>query len=333
MFKLEQAVNSGALRFVVIDGSTVQEPGATATTYRLHIAIDLVNLSLRQVEVTTDKGSEHLGHYKLEEGDVVLVDRGYNSPKSLVPFLDRGGEVVLRYNPHSMNLYEADTEGGWAKIDWEKRLQPLQKQAGYVPAYLHHQGKRVQGYVHAIPLPPDKIVEARRKAKRRANKKGNSISEKALSLGEWVLIFTSLPPVLLNTETAAALYRVRWQVELVIKRLKSLLAVDQLRAHKGCQLAELYLQGKLLYAAVVEKVAQRRFASALMTMDGKRELTTWRLWRTVADDIRLALKACFPVDSRFDGDCLKSLKERKRKRQLQALPPPVLIWVQQCQSK
>lgn len=104
MFGLDKQVNSGSLRFIVIDGSTVQEPGATGTTYRLHIAIDLINLTLRQVEVTTDKVGESLDHYMLEEGDVVLLDRGYNQPKSLIPFLDRGGDIVLRYNGHSMNL-------------------------------------------------------------------------------------------------------------------------------------------------------------------------------------------------------------------------------------
>ncbi|MDQ5771052.1 hypothetical protein, partial [Thiothrix subterranea] len=76
----------------------MQEPAATATTYRLHIAIDLINLSLHQVEVTTDKEGENLDHYTLAAGDVVLIDRGYNQPKTLVPFIDRGGDVVLRYN-------------------------------------------------------------------------------------------------------------------------------------------------------------------------------------------------------------------------------------------
>lgn len=324
MFGLESVVSSGSLRFVVIDGSTVQEPGATATTYRMHIAIDLVNLSLRQVEVTTDKESERLGHYVLESGDVVLIDRGYNSPKSLVPFLERGGHVVLRYNPHGMNLYEENIQGERAKIDWESRLQTLGKQGGAVPVYLCYRNQRVRGYLHAIPLPDDKAAEVRRKMKRCASKKGHALSAKALGLGEWVLIFTSLPPERPNTATVAALYRVRWQVELVIKRLKSLLAVDQLRAHKGCQLAELYLQGKLLYAAVVEKIAQRRFPHALMGLDGPRELTAWRPWQMVADDIRHALKACFPRVDRFASDCIKSLKERPRKRKLQALPATVL---------
>ena len=36
----------GNLRFVVVDGSTVQGPGAQGTWYRLHRAIDLVRLHL-----------------------------------------------------------------------------------------------------------------------------------------------------------------------------------------------------------------------------------------------------------------------------------------------
>lgn len=40
---------SGHLRFVVVDGSTVQGPGADQTWYRLHIAVDLVKLHLIDV--------------------------------------------------------------------------------------------------------------------------------------------------------------------------------------------------------------------------------------------------------------------------------------------
>ncbi|SKA75389.1 Transposase DDE domain-containing protein [Thiothrix eikelboomii] len=149
-------VDSGKLRFIVIDGSTVQEPGATATTYRLHIAIDLINLSLHQVEVTTDKEGENLDHYTLAAGDVVLIDLGYNQPKTLVPFIDRGGDVVLRYNAHSMNLYEdgeGDDAGHLVKIDWYTRLRKLGKRPSGVPVWLCHGNKRIQGYLHAIPLP------------------------------------------------------------------------------------------------------------------------------------------------------------------------------------
>ena len=336
MFGLEKVVNSGSLRFIVIDGSTVQEPGATATTYRLHVAIDLINLSIRQIEVTTDKVGENLDHYQLDEGDVVLLDRGYNQPKTLVPFLDRGGDVILRYNAHSMNLYEIeaadDGKERMVKVDWESRLQTLDRQPGYFPVYLRHGNQRIEVFLHAMPLPPEKAAQARRQARERAKKNGRDPSEKALYLSEWVLVVTSLPPTLLGTEAIANLYRVRWQVELVIKRLKSLLQVDELRARKHSQLAELYLHGKLLYAAVTAKIAQQRWPQATRTMDAPRQITDWRLWRSVADDMKAGFKACFPRNSRFADDYLKSVTERPRKRTLQRLPTAVQQLIETCRT-
>ena len=96
-------------------------------------------------------------------------------------------------------------------------------------------------------------------------------------LSDWVLIFTSLPESSLDTKSIAELYRVRWQVELVIKRLKSLSDIDRLRARKDSKLADLYLHGKLLFAAVTQKIAQRRFGRAATTMVGDSSITHWRL--------------------------------------------------------
>jgi len=123
VFGLETVVASGKLRFVVIDGSSVQVPGAAGTSSRLHIAIDLVKLALLQVEVSTDKIGESLAHYSIGNGDVVIIDRGYNQPKSLVPFVDQGGDIVLRYNPHGMTL--CHQHDGMAKIDWGSALKKL----------------------------------------------------------------------------------------------------------------------------------------------------------------------------------------------------------------
>ncbi len=327
VFGLEKAVGSGSLRFIVIDGSTVQEPGATGTTYRLHVAIDLVNLTLHQVEVTTDKEGEHLDHYCLREGDIVLIDRGYNQPKTLVPFIDRGGDVVLRYNAHGMNLYSFDDV--MEKIDWQEQLKNLQGAAGVIPVYLCHRGKRIEGYVHAIPLPEKEAAEARRKARERARNKGRNASRKVLYLSGWVLIFTSLPLEVLDTQTAASLYRVRWQVELAIKRMKSLLDIDRLRAFKDSPLAELYLYGKLLYAAVVEKITNRRFSRAMTGMVMDRKLTPWRPWNLINEAVRAAIIACFEHKKRYELDAIKSMSERPRKRKLQTLPEAIFGLINQ----
>jgi hypothetical protein len=72
--------------------------------------------------------------------------------------------------------------------------------------------KRLDGYVHALPLSPDKATEARRRAQQRARKKGRQASKTTLFLSGWVLIVTRLPIAVLDTAAMAALHQLRWPV-------------------------------------------------------------------------------------------------------------------------
>ncbi len=65
------------LRFVVIDASSIQAPGATGTDHRLHIAMDLLSLQFVEVLVTDVHTGETLKHFTLRRGDVAVTDRGY----------------------------------------------------------------------------------------------------------------------------------------------------------------------------------------------------------------------------------------------------------------
>lgn len=116
---------------------------------------------------------------------------------------------------------------------------------------------RVRGYLQACRLPPDRAEVARRRLRRTAQKKGRTVKQATLYLAGWVVVFTSLAPTVLATQTVLALYRLRWQVELAIKRWKSLLDVDCLRAKEGSTLAQVWLHGKLLYALLLERRARR----------------------------------------------------------------------------
>ena len=318
----------GGLRFVVVDGSTVQGPGASGTWYRLHIAVDLVRLHLIHVEVTDKHQGEHLGHYPLQAGDVVLIDRAYNQAQRLIEQADQGVSVVLRYNPHSLNVY--DVTG--AKIDWYEQLKGTLETEQCVPVQVRAQGQYIEGYVHACRLPPAQAAEARRRVRAKAKKKGRCVQRRTLVLAEWVLIFTTLPPALLPTATLAALYRVRWQVELVIKRLKSLLDLDQLRAREHSLLAALYLHGKLLYAAVLEKRARRRCGEDWNRLDRPRRATPWRVWKLLRQELAIAISGVLTWNMSRWQACVEVMQERPRRRQLQTLPPRVTRLITYCQA-
>lgn len=226
----QQIALPGRLRLKAIDGSTVQVPGAKGTSYRLHLSMDLNTLALHQASVSTDKQGESLSLYTLEEGDTVIVDRGYNQPKSIVPFMDAGGSLILRYNPQGMSLYTQDD--AMEKINWVNLLRQHDKQTHVMPVYVQHDAIRVEGFVHAIRLPPVQAKQARKTLRAKAKKKGRTPRADSLYLCGWVFIFTNLPLSILDTQTASDIYRRRWQVELLIKRFKSLLNIDQLRAKK-----------------------------------------------------------------------------------------------------
>ena len=319
---------SGHLRFVVVDGSTVQGPGADQTWYRLHIAVDLVKLYLIHVKVTDKHEAEHLDHYPLQEGDVVLIDRGYNQPKKLIEQVDKGVSVVLRYNPHGMNVYNSEGE----KIDLYDPLHDTAETRLCIPVRVYADGQYIDGYIHACRLPAEQAEQARRQCRAKAQKKGRTPQQRTLVLAEWVLVFTNLPPSVLPTATVAALYRVRWQVELVIKRMKSVLDIDKLRARENSILSELYLHGKLLYTWVLEKRARRRCGEHWNRLDQPRRATPWRVWKLLRQELAITISGVCCWDLRRWQACLEVIQERPRQRQLHTLPPRVNRLIAYCQA-
>ena len=61
-------------RVRLIDGSSVSEPGATGSTWRLHYALNLHTLSCDEVHVTEADIGESLTHFDIQAGDVITLD-------------------------------------------------------------------------------------------------------------------------------------------------------------------------------------------------------------------------------------------------------------------
>lgn len=320
----------GGLRILVADGSTVQGPGATGTQYRLHLMIDLVRLHLVQVVVTDEHTGEGLTHYPLQDGDVVMVDRGYNAVDSWMEVADRGVGLIVRYNPHGLHLYDAEGQ----RIDLERQLRETTAMEMCLPVQVRHQKKHfLNGHLHARRLPPAQAAEARRRARAAAKKAGRQLQPRTLRFAEWVLIWTTLPLTVLPTDAILALYRVRWQVELAIKRLKSILNIDHLRAKKNSALADLYLHGKLLYAWVVEKRLRRRCGGDWNRLDQPRCATPWRVVNLVQRELTEAIQAASQWQLSRWSAALQVMQERPRRRTLQTVPERVRQLIADCQAR
>lgn len=314
-----------SLRLLVIDGSSLQGPGAQGTDYRVHLAMDLTNMTLHAVEVTGVAGAESLTRYPWQAGDVVLADRGYNQPRVILELAEHGVRVVVRLIPTALPLYrrlagEERLDPAAPRLDVAAHLRGIAGDLASVPVWLRGGRASGPGWLHAVRLPPAAAAAARQRGRRTAQRKGWTPSAAALELAGWVMVFTTVAPADLDGAAVLELYRCRWQVELAFKRLKSLLDLDALRTQRDSRLGEVWILGKLLYALVIERYIERRAERAGDRLDRARRATPWR----VVALARRQVDAWILDVRRWRQDhwaaCLEVLRERPRRRSLQTLP-------------
>jgi hypothetical protein len=214
----------GGYRLVVGDATTVQRPGAMGTTARVHYALTLPDLRCRHREVTDDKEGETARRFPAEEGELWIFDRAYSTPPSIAWIHECNASILVRYSRGSLPLFAAT--GDQLDIDhlvcntvgfdgaWER------------PAFVRSpDGKMIEGRLCWIRLPREKAEEARDRVRR---EQGERVSQIALQMAEFMVIFTTVPSERLSTDLVLELYRARWQIELEFKREKSIGDLDLL---------------------------------------------------------------------------------------------------------
>ena len=72
---------------------------------------------------------------------------------------------------------------------------------------------------------------------------------------QYVLVFTTLPASAASTEQILEAYRLRWQVELTFKRMKSIAQIGHVPKHDD-QSSRAWLYGKLFVALLSQKLAR-----------------------------------------------------------------------------
>jgi hypothetical protein len=188
----------------------VQVPGAKGTSYRLHLSWDWVKIV--EITITDNKTGESLKLYQIQAGDVVMADRGYCRFEDCQDVLNQGGELVIRYAPHQLTLVDEEGE----KFNLADELWETQKNLYPRRVRMKRDKKGRDLFLQGYRLPAEKAAEARRKKKAKAKKDGRVLKKETLEYAEWTLILTSFEPSQISAEEVGKMYRLRWQIEIVI---------------------------------------------------------------------------------------------------------------------
>ena len=147
--------------------------------------------------------------------------------------------VVVRFNPATLRT-----------CDKERRRIFLQKEEGKVSTV----GAIEFEILVPVPPPATKSHKTWDSAKAISWVEARAIAARTRS-GEVIWILTSLPAGQLTTLGAMVLYRLRWQIELLFKRLKSLLHLDSLPSRQG-PTAKSWMLARLIAAALAQRLVQ-----------------------------------------------------------------------------
>jgi len=237
-------------RIRVVDATTVEEQGGAGTDWRVHYTLCLPDLRCDFFELTDEHGGETYRRIPIARGDFVLADRGYSNAAGVSAVLAAGGDVLVRWNSFSFPL--ETTKGKPFEALLELSKLPKRGAREWTVSFTH-QGQRYTGRLCAIRKNALATERAQEKLRRQARKKQKQVNEEALKLAEFIVVLTTVSQAVLSTEEVLELYRVRWQIELRFKHLKSLLGLGCLPKYDD-QSCRAWIQAKLLCGLLIERL-------------------------------------------------------------------------------
>jgi IS4 transposase len=236
----------------IVDGTRLEGPGDRV--WRLHLCYDAGLARIADAIITTTKDGERLDRLGVTPGEIRLGDRGFPQPDGIKNAMAAGADVLVRLTWNSLQM----TTGG-KSIDWPKLFEKAKKGSLDMSVRVH----KAHGHFEPVDMrmvvikkPPAAAAKARVKARRASQKNQRRTDPRTLAGADYVILLTSLERAKYPTDMVGALYRLRWQIELAIKRLKSILHIDRLPA-KHPDLVRAWLYAHLLLALLIDDISAR----------------------------------------------------------------------------
>lgn len=242
----------------VADGSSISRRGSKGTDWRVHGVFDLGRGGFSHLALTDSHGAELLERGAPLDGEIRMGDRNYARAGVLHNFRRQSNgkaDFIVRVRWKAFILATPDGKP-FNLID---HLGTLPVDTVPHEVLVHANAGRL---VPPLPLrliilrrPPEETEAIRKKLHRQAIHKQKKLDPRSLVAAEFLILATSLPAEGYPAEEILAAYRLRWQIELAFKRLKSLLHIDQMPTRTD-EASRSWLYAHLILALLCDDVSQ-----------------------------------------------------------------------------
>jgi len=295
---------------LAVDASNVLTIGSCKKLYKFHYLMNIFGMNHVQHVITDHKVGEKLSNFEFNPKHLIFGDRIYTTINGIEHCENCGAKFVLRMKKNSFTI--RDESGN--PIDLVQAVNNAGDAAavdinGFVTT---QSGKKIAVRVCARRKDSKGIEDTRKRLKRLESKKQLNISTETKVFNEYIVVVTNLDESVSADEVLEA-YRLRWQIEIYFKRLKTILDIGNLpkRREKG---AMAWLNGKLMIALLIEIVIAKHSSSLMNVTDRS-------IWRET-QLLSLWLKTGFCDEKVFFGEFAETqmnlcVEKRRKRKSLQ----------------
>ncbi len=247
--KYEKPKGLEEYRVLAVDASDINSKGAVKQYWHLHYAVDLFALSCAEFKLTEATIGETLKNFTLRKKDLILGDRAYASLSGIEYCLSCGADFVMRMKNKSFTLYDEAHN----KTDLCEILKNVDKNASDIIVYWKGSDKKFHPLrICAVKKDDAAIEQTKKKLHRKESKSQMKLSDETKKVHEYFFVITSLIDKF-SAQQIIDIYKLRWQVEMVFKRFKSILNLGSMPTKKTAS-SEAWLNCKMLIALLIEKM-------------------------------------------------------------------------------
>jgi len=216
----------------IADSTSLSKPASTGTDWRVHGVYDLGCGGFTYLKVTDAKGGEALDRGEPVAGEIRIADRGYANAQAWQRFLrarDERTDFIVRMRWNTIRLVDRQAQL-FDLVAW-LQAQPRESETHEVTVWAQSGKHQTPMKIRLIARrkPPEVIAAEHKRLRQQASRKQHALDPRSLIAAEYLILATSLPEGEFAATEVLAVYRLRWQIELAFKRLKSLLHLGKLR--------------------------------------------------------------------------------------------------------
>jgi len=246
------------------DGTNIKQRASKGTDWRVHGVFDLGSGGFSHLELTDKHGAESADRGAPVPGEVRIMDRNYARAPALQRFRQQSAnqaDFIVRVRWKAFTLSRPDG----APFNLIEHLRELPNDSAaheiMVQANVKPGQPKLPLRLIILRKSPEATEAARNKMRREAPRKQKKLDPRSLIAAEFLILATSLPAGQYLAAEVLAVYRLRWQIELAFKRLKSLLHIDRLPT-STVQASRSWLYAHLVLALLCDEISQEFLESS-----------------------------------------------------------------------